>query len=523
MDGMIPSPPRPAGCLLLFLAASSSPASADGLADRYGGLIAEVRSALEPVATRYEAAGHPQEAVRIRGLLTPPDLRTLPLSWPGPLGLPAVESVPAALQTLYGAEAETRRAIAADIYRVSREALRKRRPVDAFRLAHWVLAVDPDHEKSREALGQSRTADGWQSDFLAEQAKQDRVWDRRFGWLPRDWVARYEAGERYVGGRWLTAEAEATIRSNFRSAWSVETEHFRLRTNESLETAVRLASRLEDFRTYFVRQYPTLFDSPRRASSLWGRQGGRPARPMQVQVFATRGEYVATLSAKQPNVGFSNGVYLPVDRVSYFFVEGNDDLEGTLFHEVSHQLLYESGRRRDDVGEARGYWAVEGFACYLETFDTDGVTADAGDPLKGRIAHAAQLAADGEIPAALSAFDALGKAAFITAADMDDLVNRYAHATGLTHFFLNAKDGRYRQAFLTYLRRLYEPGGRPVPLADLVGVPADVLDAEYRSYITDLPVDYFRGAAAEPSPSAGPPMDAPPTGGSGVPGGPERR
>ena len=465
--------------LLLILCGADIDAKAGRLRDA-------AADALTPVAEAYETSGREEDAARVRTSIDPPDVRALPLRWPAERVLPEPGEVPPADRPVYEAELAARRELATRVYRLAREAVREKRVAEAFRLTHWAAALDPDNESVRRALGFERDGKVWTTPFRRQRAADGDVWDDRFGWLPKSHVARYEAGERFAGGQWVTPESERQLRSRFDSGWAVETEHFRVRTNASLETAVTLASELEDFRTFFVRNYTVLFDSPRRAASILVSPTGRRSKRHDVHVFATREEYVQTLAPKQRGVEVSRGVYLPEDRVAYFFASEDAELLETLYHEVSHQLLYEADRRGTDVGGRRGYWAVEGFACYLESFESDGVTATATHPRQNRVQHAAELVAEGKAPRSLAEFDALGKRAFLNTPDMDLLVARYAYATGLTHFFLNFEGGRYRDGFLTYLRTLYEPGARVRPLEQVLGVPAGQVDMEYRSYIGEL-------------------------------------
>ena len=80
----------------------------------------------------------------------------------------------------------------------------------------------------------------------------------------------------------------------------------------------------------------------------------------------------------------------------------------------------------------------------------------------------------------------MGKAEFLRTADVEALRERYAAATALTHFLLHFENGRYRDGFLVYLRSLYESDRRRPTLAECVGVPAAVLDMQYRDYVASL-------------------------------------
>ena len=79
-----------------------------------------------------------------------------------------------------------------------------------------------------------------------------------------------------------------------------------------------------------------------------------------------------------PTIVNTLGTYLPARKGqpqtagrSYFFRDDNGQLDNlsTLFHEVSHQLLFEgltpATRQEQNVGN---YWVWEGLGTYFETF-----------------------------------------------------------------------------------------------------------------------------------------------------------
>src|SRR5690606_37287306 len=76
-----------------------------------------------------------------------------------------------------------------------------------------------------------------------------------FGWLPEVHVARYEQGERYYRGRWVTAEKEAELRKTITQGWRIETDHYTLQTNDSLTTGVQLARQLERLHTVWSQVF----------------------------------------------------------------------------------------------------------------------------------------------------------------------------------------------------------------------------------------------------------------------------
>ena len=87
---------------------------------------------------------------------------------------------------------------------------------------------------------------GWGDVVEAEVPAEDAIgWHAKFGWLPKDHVARYERGERYYRRRWISAAEDAQRHADIKNGWRIETEHYSITTNHSLEAGVRLAERLE--------------------------------------------------------------------------------------------------------------------------------------------------------------------------------------------------------------------------------------------------------------------------------------
>ena len=320
-----------------------------------------------------------------------------------------------------------------------------------------------------------------------------KVWHSRFGWIPTDHVERYEAGERYFRGRWMSAADEARIRKHFEYAWEVETENFVVKTNVDLETAATLAQRLETFHAFFERNFSRLFDSPRAAREFLKPPSRRANSQHEVHYFSSRDEYVKRLTPKQQGVAISRGVYLPRDRVSYFFddPEVSDPLD-TLYHEVTHQLVFESDPKMRDVAAQGGYWAVEGLACYMESFRDPADSAVDPGPVSGDIDHDRiywaryRVLVDGYYMP-LQQFDRLGMRLFQSAQSEEDLRRRYSQSTGLTHFFLHYDEGRYREGFLAYIAQLYAPAAHSQKtLQQILGVPYELLDRQYRDYLATL-------------------------------------
>src|SRR5690606_37691545 len=120
-----------------------------------------------------------------------------------------------------------------------------RRPSIVMELVVEALRENPEHERARKMLGYVKYQNAWHTPFELRQHRSGKVWHDRFGWLPRAHVERYERGERFALGRWMSADDEARVRSDIKRGWRVETDHYVVTTNHSLEEGVALARRLE--------------------------------------------------------------------------------------------------------------------------------------------------------------------------------------------------------------------------------------------------------------------------------------
>ncbi len=383
-----------------------------------------------------------------------------------------------------------REAHAKELYLLSRRSVNDDQPSLAYAVLREVLHFHPDHERARALLGFVQLGEEWMSPFAAKMAKKNMVWHDRFGWLPEANIKRYENGERLMQTQWMSAEREESIRKDFQKAWEIETEHYRIKTNVSLERGVELARKLEAFHDYFHNSFAAFFNSPEQLKKLFSDSAPRGARiikPFEIHFFRTKDEYVNRLKKANPLIEITNGIYMPDDRIAYFFENPEAEVESTLYHEATHQLLFElRGATRPGATEAwdrEHFWIVEGFACYMESFrqTEDGVTI--GNPKYIRFDAAQYRLLHDRYYVPLGRFAAMGKLVFQSDSNIE---KNYSQASGLTHFFLHYDGGRYRDSLVQHLQLLYRPGAgsQRVPgLDSLSGTPYERLDEEYREHM----------------------------------------
>jgi hypothetical protein len=393
-----------------------------------------------------------------------------------------------------------RQELAKHLYLLSRRVLNAGMPHAAWRLIHEVIWYDSDYERARTLLGYERYGDEWVTPFAAKKLRERFVWHDRFGWLPATHVERYEKGERVFRTRWYTAQKEAELRRDWAHAWQIETDHYLLKTNVGLEEGVALAKKLEVFHEWFQRSFPAFFNTPDQLQKLFaGSSRRRRTRrsPFVVHYYRSKEEYVRKLIRNNPQIAISNGIYSPNERVSHFYVDKNTDIESTIYHEATHQILYELDPKPRRIAEREHFWVIEGFACYTESFRplNDGVSI--GDPDYVRFYFAKQNLVQDNFFVPLDRFASLSKNAY---QDPLQISERYSQASGLVHFYMHFNRGQYRDALIDHFAALYRPiapGFRVGGIDQFTGVPYEKLGQQYRDYISGLDTDPRRRSARQ--------------------------
>ncbi len=336
-----------------------------------------------------------------------------------------------------------------------------------------VLKRDPDHAEARRLLGFVRHGEGgWATPFAASQIAQGKVKEPPFGWVPGDWVAHLKRGELPAprgSGRWLPADQADALRRDWKDGWTIYTEHFEVHADVKFAEVIAFGRQLETFHQLFFSVMADVVGSELPLARRLKAPGLQPTvskRPRhQVFFFATRDEYAEYLN---PLMGVrakeSLGIYVPkkenptFGNRSYFFndVGGQLDVADTLYHEVSHQLLFESSGSTDYAQNAGNFWVFEGLGTYFETVRTleDG-SLRVGGLVGPRIKSAKQRLVDRRELIPLDPFVAMGRAAFQGEFGGDIFLN-YAEAMALAVFLMQSQDGRYREPFLDYARDAYK-------------------------------------------------------------------
>ncbi len=434
-----------------------------------------------------ESKNLPEGVERVRSRLVPPDEQTVEhIALPRAVQ-PEISSQLTADERFWQTQLRKHDTdYAKRLYLLSRQSLHNGHPSFAYRLVREAAVHDPDHPQVRKILGHVRSGNEWVTQFAADQIRKGNVWHEQFGWLPKSHQSRYAAGQRFVNGRWETAAKEQVLRQDFARGWQIQTDHYLIKTNFSLERGVELGKALEEYHEFFYETFAGFFNTPEQLKKLFegtARSVRPDVKPYVVHYYRTREEYIERLQKSFPSIAQTNGFYMPDDRVVHFYHDPQADHEGTLFHEATHQLFYESHHQARPIGEKAHFWILEGIACYMESFHCQNGLVTVGDPKYIRFAGArANLLAEKRYYVPLREFSGLGKREF-QSMPLYELTKNYTQASGLARFLMHFDNGRYREALVTHLSELYSGNenvrNRAQGLDELTGVEFEDLDRQY--------------------------------------------
>jgi hypothetical protein len=490
------------------------PAERDELKASREAILKREAKELDALAQRLELRGDSDGAATVRRLLAAAgahrgirSLNPLPQVVPGRReGLASVGGKPG--QTTASSEREelekVQSRVASELFALAKGAAATNPPhlAQTALCLRAVLQRMPDHSEARRLTGYVPYNGGWARPFAVRQIKAGNVDHPIFGWVPADWVAHLDRGELPAPAsraqkqvRWLSAREADTLRSSWQNPWQIATEHFEIQADVPLGEAVEFARRLEAFYDLFFTLMADVVGEnlplARRLRSA-ALSGEGIYRPHQVSYFASIEEFVEHLTPLAgAGINGSLGYYNPPRpgkgnrAVAYFFRDRGGQLPATatLYHEVSHQLLFESAGPNAYTKNAGNYWVFEGLGTYFETVTprSDGTLEFGGLAGPRMAATRKMLAADKFVP--LDQFLQLDQNAF----SRDDRIQEnYQQAMALAVFLMQWDGGAYRDAFLDYVRdayrgRIKRTTGRS--LEDRVGKPLPVLEAQLRTFL----------------------------------------
>lgn len=401
---------------------------------------------------------------------------------------------------------ELRNATIEQLWKVARSAALQER----FRITDQALRAivqrDLEQPEAWRLLGYLATSQGWATPYAVAQMERGRVLHPSLGWIDKDWLGPLGQGQLPVGidprtkkVAWgLAAHANAS-HAEWENAWEIVTEHFRIRSNVDFDQAVAFGRKLEAFYQFFFSQMADLIGPELPLAKRWRIKTLKPtASPVvhHVAYFAEKSQYVKELTPLEgESIAESIGYYRRPPQnasgrqrggrgMSYFFHDkgGQLSVESTLFHEASHQLLFETAGR-DRLDSNRGhYWLFEGLGTCFETVEVvENREIRFGAPAGARMDVARLRILNDKVFTPYEVFEAYGQAGFNMPSKIHD---HYAQTMALTLYFLCGSDARTRDIFLDYARDAYKGrlrGGRG--LAARLGLGPNEIDEALVRYL----------------------------------------
>ena len=359
----------------------------------------------------------------------------------------------------------------------------------ALQCATRAVRADPNHAVARRVLGYRRVGDTWAGNYAARRMERGEVWHQRFGWIRAEDLPRWQAGERPLGKRWMSAEEDAQRHAKIEKGWQLRTDHFLVVTNHSLEAAADLATRLERLYRIWQQMFGGFYlDQDDLVRRFEGEESsGYRSRPFRVTYHRSRDQYNSLLRRKQPRIGMTLGIYFDTDRTTHFFA-GPDQDAGTIYHEAVHQFFQESSPAARNVAALSNAWLVEGIACYFESLAEHDDPAvghffSLGTPSSGRLPTAIQRRLEDDYYVPLQELCSLGTS---NLQQRDDIARIYSQSAGLTTFLVHGREAAYRPALVRLLKLIYKGRDRANSLEQVTDRSFAELDQEYFEFLQKL-------------------------------------
>jgi hypothetical protein len=429
------------------------------------------------LAALIEAWALPAPAERIVVVEIPPRLAT-----PESISTPAAETIWRDFIAARRQRAEGLFALAVEAARSHAEGPRFiQRSCEAIRLLALTLREDPEHARAREAGGWVKRNEDWVWPEVARRLDKGEIWSEEFGWLPRSRLARYQAGERYDRGRWVRAADVAAGPRPLDRAFAFASDHWQIRSTGSLQEAALLAREMEETFAIWLQVFGGFQTEPAGLERQFEGRGRPPIRgPFAAVLTADRQQYITEMGKLEPLIAQTLGIYWTPTHTSWFFV-GEERSKTTVHHEATHQLFGEMRKTSPLVGERCGFWAVEAVACFMESLQRTEFGWTLGGIDAGRVPAARQRLMEDSFYVPLEELTSLGRRAFQSRTDLPPL---YSQISGLADFFMTGQQGRYREAFVEYLVRIYTGSVDPDTLSRLCKKDYAALDEEYRRHLS---------------------------------------
>jgi hypothetical protein len=366
---------------------------------------------------------------------------------------------------------------------MARQAVRSRREGLAFELMLEAIQANPDYAPVRQLLGYQKFRNEWRTVYELRKLRAGMVFSDKFGWMSKKTLSKYEAGQRLSGGRWISAEEDAQDHHDMKTGWDIETEHYAIRTDHSIEAAIGLSGKLENLSRLWQEIFLPFYATEADVIALFEGKGKRAPAPTahrKIDYFRDRADYVDTLKPWFPQVVITGGVYVGDKKTAYFYADAKKNDDRTLYHEATHQLFNESRKVVQNIGARGNFWIVEGIAMLMESLHQEGNYWVIGNFQDPRVYAAQVRLLRDKFYIPLDEFTSYSRDRF----QRDPRIGTfYSQAAGLTHFLVFYDNGRYRDALMGFLLAVYTGKDDHETLSRLTGESYKSLDAKYREFM----------------------------------------
>ncbi|MGL6227312.1 MAG: DUF1570 domain-containing protein [Thermoguttaceae bacterium] len=380
---------------------------------------------------------------------------------------------------------------AAELFDYAKTAAKENRGTLAIHLCLTALYANPDHAEIRQLLGFTKIKDQWRTSWETQQLKSGYIDHPELGWILQKNRKKMESGKRLIGKNWVSLLEDSQEHQDIRKGWVIESEHYVIRTNHSLEEGVRISRRLEDlYRAWKLLFYRYLVSEEELAFMVLNRKTPQPLPRHEVVVFRNRDEYIRHFSANEPRIAESVGLYEMGTRCCYFFVtdpnrsspELQEDVERTQLHEATHQLFSETRPNVFQAGSNANFWILEGIAMYMESLRIEGNCYVLGGPDDLRFQAAVFRKFESDFYVSWKTVLGMNKRGFQSFKELPAL---YSQTAGMTYFLMHAAEGRFRDPLVVYLYKIYSNQDQPNSLEMLLGISGKELDVKYQEFLRE--------------------------------------
>ncbi|MEK7466696.1 MAG: DUF1570 domain-containing protein [Planctomycetota bacterium] len=270
-------------------------------------------------------------------------------------------------------------------------------------------------------------------------------------WVPNDEKALLAAGFRRYKDQWMSAEDCAAVRGKWADAWTEETAHYKIRTNQGEAFAKELASVAEkawsEFRDFWFMKEPSLPVGSKM--ELWAFREYEDYRRHCAENKAEAQLNAAGFATSETNV------------VVGWNKTGNEQLFlQTMVHEAAHLYYF-----RVAAPSSLPSWHAEGMATYFEGFEHAADGWKFGTLASGRIDLARDAMKSGtHLPLAdLLAGDALA----LINSDTRKALLFYSESWALNFYLVRTDNPKYHDGYENFRKAVMS--GKKASLADFMG------------------------------------------------------